>query len=59
LFYQEVSVSTKGVESELLKDMMRKGTGAKAIRNKMQEYVNALKTEFRFEKLQRFVTFTR
>ena len=43
---QEVSVSTKGVESEILKEMMRKGTGAKAIRTKMQAYVDALKTEF-------------
>lgn len=42
----EVSVSTKGVEAEILKEMMRKGSGAKAIRNKMQAYVDALKTEF-------------
>jgi len=39
-------VSTKGVEAEILKEMMRKGSGAKAIRNKMQAYVDALKTEF-------------
>ena len=41
-----MTVSTKGTESEILKEMMRKGVGAKAIRDKMQAYVNALKTEF-------------
>merc|ERR1712029_340524 len=30
---------------EILKDMMRKGTGAKMIRTKLQEYVDALKKE--------------
>jgi activator of HSP90 ATPase len=42
----EVTVSTKGTESEILKEMMRKGVGAKIIRDKMLAYVNALKTEF-------------
>jgi len=39
-------VSTKGAESEILKEMMRKGVGAKAVRDRMQAYVTALKTEF-------------
>ena len=43
---QEVSVSTKGTESEILKEMMRKGVGARILRDKMLAYVNALKTEF-------------
>ena len=33
-------------EGEILKDMMRKGTGAKMIRTKLQEYVDALKKEY-------------
>jgi len=33
-------------EGEMLKEMMRKGTGAKMIRNKLGEYVNALKQEY-------------
>ena len=42
----DVSVKTKGPESDLLKEMMRKGQGAKTIRKTLEVYVNALKTEF-------------
>lgn len=42
----DVSVSTKGVESNILKEFLRKGAGAKKVRDKLQEYVNALKTEY-------------
>ena len=40
---------TKGKDSpegELLKEMMRKGTGVKVIREKLKEYVEALKKEY-------------
>ena len=33
-------------EGEILKDMMRKGTGAKMIRGRLQDYVDALKKEY-------------
>ena len=33
-------------EGHLLKEMMRKGLGAKTIREKLQNYVDALKTEY-------------
>ena len=33
-------------EGHLLKEMMRKGLGAKLIREKLQNYVDALKTEY-------------
>jgi len=42
----DVSVSTKGTESNILKEFMRKGAGATKIRDKMAEYVAALKTEY-------------
>lgn len=42
----EVSLTTKGPESDLLKEMLRKGTGAKKIRETLAAYVTALKTEF-------------
>jgi len=37
---------SKGPEADALKEMMRKGPGAKAIRAALQSYVDALKTEF-------------
>ena len=40
---------TKGKDSpegQMLKEMMRKGTGAKIIREKLREYVDALKKEY-------------
>ena len=44
----DIAVSTgKGSpEGDMLKEMMRKGTGAKMIRSKLQEYVEALKKEY-------------
>ena len=33
-------------EGHLLKEMMRKGLGAKTLREKLQNYVDALKTEY-------------
>ena len=44
----DITVSTgKGSpEGEMLKEMMRKGTGAKMIRSKLQDYVDALKKEY-------------
>jgi hypothetical protein len=42
----EVSLSTKGPESELLKEMLRKGSGAVKLRETLGAYVTALKTEY-------------
>lgn len=44
----DVDVTTKdrGPEAEIIKELMRKGTGAKAVRDTLQAYVDALKTEF-------------
>ena len=42
----DVSLTTKGPESDALKEMLRKGTGAKSLRQLLGEYVSALKTEF-------------
>ena len=41
-----VSLTTKGPEADLLKELMRKGAGCKAVRATLQSYVEALKTEF-------------
>lgn len=37
---------SKGPEADVLKEMMRKGAGAKAVRKVLQSYVDSLKTEF-------------
>jgi len=42
----DVSLTTKGPEADLLKELMRKGAGCKAVRATLQSYVEALKTEF-------------
>jgi len=42
----DVSLTTKGPESDILKEMMRVGTGAKRIRECLEEYLKALKTEY-------------
>jgi len=42
----EISLTTKGPEATILKEMLRKGDGAKAIREKLKEYVESLRTEF-------------
>jgi len=42
----DVNLTTKGPESVILKEMLRKGDGAKAIREKLKNYVDALKVEF-------------
>jgi len=42
----EVSVTTKGTESTVLKEFMRKGAGAVQIRKQLAAYVEALKSEF-------------
>ena len=42
----EVNLTTKGPEAVILKEMLRKGDGAKAIREKLKNYVDALKTEY-------------
>lgn len=42
----EISLSTKGPEANILKEMLRKGDGANAIREKLKAYVDALKSEF-------------
>ena len=42
----EVNLTTKGPEATILKELLRKGDGAKAIRDKLKGYVDALKTEF-------------
>ena len=44
----DISVTTgKGTsEGDLLKEMLRKGTGSKILREKLQNYVDALKKEY-------------
>jgi len=42
----DVSLTTKGPEAETLKEMLRKGEGAKEIRSILEEYVKALKNEY-------------
>merc|ERR1712154_395450 len=42
----EVSLTTKGPEAETLKEMLRKGEGAKNIRGVLYDYVAALKNEY-------------
>ena len=42
----EVSLTTKGPEAEALKEMLRKGDGAKNIRGVLYDYVAALKNEY-------------
>ena len=42
----DVSLTTKGPEAETLKEMLRKGEGAKQIRAILEEYVKALKNEY-------------
>lgn len=42
----DISLTTKGPESDQLKEVMRKGAGAKKIRNCLADYLTGLKTEF-------------
>lgn len=42
----DVSLTTKGPEADVLKELMRKGAGCKAVRATLQSYVDALKNEF-------------
>jgi len=42
----DISLTTKGKEADLLKEMMRKGMGAKKIREKMAAYIAALRFEY-------------
>ena len=42
----DINLTTKGPEATILKEMLRKGAGANAIREKLQIYVNSLKTEY-------------
>jgi len=42
----DVTVKTKTGPAQVLKEMMRKGQGAKVIRKTLQAYVDALRTEF-------------
>ena len=42
----DVSLTTKGAEADTLKEMLRKGDGAKEIRSILAEYVKALKNEY-------------
>ena len=42
----EITEGKDNSRCELLKEMMRKGTGAKVIRGKLNEYVEALKKEY-------------
>jgi len=42
----DVSLTTKGPEADILKEMMRVGAGAKRIRECLAEYLSALKTEY-------------
>lgn len=42
----DVTLTTKGPESDLLKEMMRKGEGAKKIRSTMGAYIAALRWEY-------------
>jgi len=42
----DITMTTKGPESDLLKEMMRKGCGAVKLRENLGEYVKSLKTEY-------------
>jgi len=42
----DITLTTKGPESDMLKEMMRKGLGATKLREKLGEYVKSLKTEY-------------
>merc|ERR1712102_209836 len=42
----EISLTTKGPEADALKEMLRKGEGAKDIRSILAKYVAALKNEY-------------
>jgi len=42
----DINLTTTGPEATLLKEMLRKGDGAKAIRGKLKIYVDCLRTEF-------------
>ena len=42
----DISLTTKGAESDVLKEMLRKGDGAKNIRAVLSNYVSALKNEY-------------
>jgi len=42
----DVSVKAKSSQAHILKEMMRKGQGAKAVRKTLKAYVEALRTEF-------------
>ena len=42
----DINLITKGPEATILKEMLRKGDGAKAIREKLKAYVDTLKSEF-------------
>jgi len=42
----EITSGKSSPEAHLLKEMMRKGVGAKTIREKLQNYVDSLKTEY-------------
>jgi len=42
----DVQLTTKGPESDVLKEMMRKGLGATTIRSTLENYLTSLKTEY-------------
>jgi len=42
----DISLTTKGQEADVLKEMLRKGDGAKSIRSQLEKYVLALKNEY-------------
>jgi len=42
----DITLTTKGAESDVLKEMLRKGDGAKNIRAVLSNYVSALKNEY-------------
>ena len=42
----DVTLTSKGPEADLLKEMLRKGSGAKRLRETLAAYVTALKTEY-------------
>ena len=42
----DISLTTKGQEADVLKEMLRKGDGAKSIRTQLEKYVLALKNEY-------------
>ena len=42
----DITLTTKGAEADALKEMLRKGDGAKDIRKALSNYVSALKNEY-------------